>query len=658
MTRRLSLPLALLFLIACAPPLAGGPQQPLPTVSPATPPLVVATPAAAPTAPPTPAPPEPTTVAAIDSEIERIAANPPVLRDQLALAEAFRGVGEISPFVRTAPLDVQVGDVETFWVTDIDTNTNYQIEAELRYAGPAVLMYVDQSVQVDQADVERSARVFEEQIYPRNREVFGAELAPGVDGDPRLTVLNTALRGAGGYFSATDGVPRAVNRFSNERDMFVMGINSYPLGTPSYAATLAHEFQHMIHQNQQPRSPLWFNEGMSEIAQDVNGYITNSAPQLYLQQPDVQLTAWATSPQDSIAHYGMSHLFMRYVQEQYGGEQGIAELIAADAGNNEEAFADLARRTRPEIGTFADVVADWAVANLINDPSVEGGRYAYRLLPAQVLAPPASGSAEVTVNQFGADYLRLPSGPARLDFDGTETVGLAPAAPASGRYAWWSNRGDEGVQTLTRPLDLRGVSQATLQYDLWYEIELDYDYLFTTVSTDGGGTWTTLQGRATTTEDPQGQNFGNAHTGVSGTPGVETDSGARGAWIGEQMDLTPFAGKEVLLRFWMVNDAGYNAPGALIDNIRVPEIGFSDDAEGDGGWEASGFVRTTGELPQRWTLRLVRQGPGGTAVEPVPTDGAGRATVELGEGERGVLVVLGSTPFTTEPARYQYVVAR
>ena len=232
---------------------------------------------------------------------------------------------------------------------------------------------------------------------------------------------------------------------------------------------------------------------------------------------------------------------------------------------------------------------------------------------------------------------------------------LTGALPHSGRYAWWSDRADDSVQTLTRAFDLRGVSTATLEFALWHEIELDYDYGFVSASTDGGATWQALKGNTTTDTDPQGQNFGNGITGVSGAPAAKTDGDTRGQWIDEQMDLTPFVGKQILLRFWLVSDVAYNAPGMLVDDIRIPALNYTDDVEhGDGGWQPVGFARTTGVLPQEWALQIVRERSTGTTVEPVPVDAQGRAGIVLGGGERGTLMVMGSTPFTTEPAQYSY----
>ena len=102
-----------------------------------------------------------------------IAAAVPAERDEVALVEAFKKTGPLPRVARTTPLDVKVGAVETFWVTDLLDDTNYTVKAALRYAGPIVLMYVDTSLSVDQAKIERSSRSFEVQIYTRTRALFG-----------------------------------------------------------------------------------------------------------------------------------------------------------------------------------------------------------------------------------------------------------------------------------------------------------------------------------------------------------------------------------------------------------------------------------------------------------------------------------------------------
>ena len=66
---------------------------------------------------------------------------------------------------------------------------------------------------------------------------------------------------------------------------------------------------------------------------------------------------------------------------------------------------------------------------------------------------------------------------------------LVGADATSGRGLWWSNRADGLDSTLTRRFDLTGASSATLRFNLWYDTERDFDYLYVLASADGGTTW-------------------------------------------------------------------------------------------------------------------------------------------------------------------------
>ncbi len=604
--------------------------------------------------------------------------------NRVALARALLGKQDIPEVVSTQPLNVQQGDVETFWVNNVVNHQNYTVTAKLRYVGPAVLMYVEEGFKVDQEALERAAVTFEQQVYPHTRAIFGSEWYPGIDGDPRITILNTQSRGdsAVGYFSPRDSTPRAVNRFSNEREMFYMKI---PPSNGSYISVLTHEYQHMIHWHEQRRSETWFNESCSTLAQDINGYGTNSFVGSFLSNPDTQLTMWTTSAGASIlAHYGAANLFMRYFYSHYANDEGaIASLVRADASNNLQAFVGVAEQTRPDISSFGELFGDWAVANLVGDPLIDDGRYGYpagnnsfsnglAMLPNTVTPTelPTQTTYEDDVHQFGTDYLKLPPGPATITFTGTTAVSLVGAQP-HGTHAWWSGRGDNSYATLTRNVALTGLQMPTLFFDLWYEMEPDYDYGFVSVSTDGGETWQTVAGEHTTNEDPQGANYGNGITGISGTTDREIEGNTRGTWVKEVMDLSPYVGngqdngqdaQEVQIRFWQINDEGFNAPGMLIDNIRICERNdettcvLEDDVEHVGEpWQAEGFVRVDGTLPQEWQLHMVFLGRDGKPyyVSPLSLDGEGTTTLTLDAGAEAVLVVSGVTPYTAEQARYR-----
>ena len=212
-----------------------------------------------------------------------------------------------------------------------------------------------------------------------------------------------------------------------------------------------------------------------------------------------------------------------------------------------------------------------------------------------------------------------------------------------------------GDSTLTRTFDLRDAKSATLDFSIWYDIEEGWDYAYVEASTDGGQQWQILPGRHTTEENPVGNAFGPGWSGMSG-------GGKTPEWVEEQVDLTPFAGKEVQVRFEYVTDDAVNGPGVLLDNFAVPEIGYKDDAEaGAAGWEASGWVQTDNALTQRWLVQLLEVGDGQVTVQRmvVGPDGRGQLSVSnLGDLNEAMLVISGLTPVTTEPASYSYTFTR
>src|SRR5262249_36577409 len=138
-----------------------------------------------------------------------------------------------------------------------------------------------------------------------------------------------------------------------------------------------------------------------------------------------------------------------------------------------------------------------------------------------------------------------------LSVQGATSVKIANTDPHSGKFVWYSNRGDDSNMTLTRAFDLKGLSKATLSAWLWYDIEKDFDYAYVEVSTDNGATWDTLKNNDTTDTNPNGNNFGNAFTT------------RKSQWVEERFDLTPYAGKPILVRFEYITDDAFNATGLL-----------------------------------------------------------------------------------------------
>ena len=257
-----------------------------------------------------------------------------------------------------------------------------------------------------------------------------------------------------------------------------------------------------------------------------------------------------------------------------------------------------------------------------------------------------------STHEYAARYVELPRAAMTIHFDGARQAKLLPTDPHSGNALWWSDRADGLDSTLTRTVDLRAATSPTLSFWTWYEIEKDYDYGYVAVSTDGGAHWTTLAAPATTRDDPNGDNLGNGFTDVSG-------GGRAPVWIQQQVDLSAYAGKEVQLRFEYVTDGALSLHGMALDDITISGGVLSDDAESDNGWQASGFVRSTNAVSQRFLVQLLRFTAAGTTVDRRSVD-AGTLDLDVdtsGDRRAPLLAVTGFAVRATEVVPFSVAVA-
>ena len=593
-----------------------------------------------------------------EQTLQRLLATEKPQRDLFDLGRRYKGITQsVDRVVNVETPDYALESVQTFWVADDENKNYYQIRAVLRGKSEHLYMYVEEDLDLPQSGIDRTIREFEEVIYPTIRRHYGEELSPGVDNDPRITVLNARIPGVGGYYSSADEYPNVVNPFSNEREMFYINVDrrEYGPGTDFYLSTLCHEFQHMVHWNQNATQETWLNEGASMVASVLCGYSLGDIASWYTENADVQLTSWSDEPSTALPHYAAAYLFMEYFAQHYGGHENLKTLISLPVRGQDSIDTYLAREGYAV--DFDDVFADWTAANLIDDEGVADGAYYYdvrlpRMRPHLVVRS-GTLNRDLTVKQFGAKYvsLRVPQGNYRLEFEGSRLVSLFPTTASSGTHVWWGNRSDMAATSLTRAVDLRDTEGPVLRFMTWYDIESDFDYAFVAASTDGGETWSTLPGTSTTTENPNGNNLGNGFTGKSG-------GGEVAQWIEEEVKLADFVGKQILLRFEYVTDDAFNSVGFLVDDISISGIGFSDDAETDGDWEARGFFRTDGILPQFYIVQLVRYEDGMPLLERVMVRGHDEMEVSFSLGRYGqelqsaTLIVSGATPVTTEVAHF------
>ena len=654
--------------VAAAAFTAVAPTRSLPTP---TPPLRLTPGGAAPTATATavptvspPAPPAPTAVIAPEQTVAAVLAQaiPPV-RDDVRLALAYRGLAP-PPAPAAPPTDapLAVGARERFNVPDVVNNVTNAIEAELLAVSDHAYFWFDTGPGVERPDaaVLADAAARFDAIYAQVVFYFGQEASPGLDGDPRLHIVHAspvALCGVSvrdldgcalaGLVNTVDLLPVEVDPRSNAREMFVM--NARRFGGDYYLGVLAHEFRHLIEDRYDKAGADWEKEGSATLAAHLLGLPGGGVERgnAFLANPDQQLNSWREA--NTGPYYGQGYLLNRYLFDQVGVDvyrdfavSPLPGLLAVDAVAQANGLAL----------TGESLWLDWLAALAIHDHPQAPPRYRFEntglntAAAAPVDAPPAAFTT--TVHQYAADYYELPAeGGYTLTFEGAARVPLLEAPPAAGEWLWVAQRANYSNPRLTRAVDLRGVTQATLHYAAYVDLEQGYDFAYAAVSVDDGRTWRPLVAG-------QMQGLGGADDPAGAAHAERFYTGRRRAWLQETADLSPYAGQQILLRFEVVTDAILTYGGFALDEIAIPAIGFYDGAETpDPGWRAEGFTRAAAYLPQRWHVQLITFPQGVPVVELLPLADGRRASRRLEVGERRpLLIIAASAPQTLASAHY------
>lgn len=576
--------------------------------------------------------------------------------DYYRLAKELQGIdpSTITPVVRN---EYQINDRTNF---NISVNPRFygykSIPARLRYISDNVVWWASIDVRLDDSDIEGVAQRFEEQVLPINRQLFGKEWSPGIDGDPRIHILlvnEEGWLGYFGYFSNINEYPTEIFPYSNEREMLVVNVASSRVDSEAFASKLAHEHQHVIHWNQDQNEDSWLNEAMGELVTQAGGSVRGESNEIHFaQNPQTQLTVRPERSQGDediriFAHYAAERQFAVYLFEQFG-----PQFINSVVHNPDPGVYAIQTELNELEGSprFNDVFANWLIANFLDMPNVMEGQYGYENIDTLSPIPDVINSRSTDTFQerlppYGAHYYQINSDElVKLTFTGSTLARLTPKDPYGGNYVWYSNRGDETTFSLTRSFDLSGVNSATLKYKVWYELDNRYDYAYLEISTDREN-WTVLETAHGTDENPYGRSYGIGYSGSS----ID--------WQDESIDLTPYVGQSVQIRFEMISDFTGSRDGFQLDNIEIPEISFFDGAEDDqGGWETQGFIRSTNLVPVEWIVWMVTPGPNIERIEVAQDQSATYEFVGFGtDYDFALLVISPTAPVTSLENYYEFI---
>ena len=576
---------------------------------------------------------------------------------------------------RTAAKPTPAVGTKREWLgLDDIAGTLYRKDYTLRGVGAHIEVWVADDVAFPEGDCREASstvvtdqqigaliREFDKRIYPRETAAFSVPrdrdgTAPALaggdytgDGDKTVTLVDN-VRDAN--YSQFPQSPTYVAGFFSAQlnalvDRNVMTIDAYdwehrsgaappdeptddlctsrPARPRMYEGTFAHEWQHLLQSYTDPVEDLWVNEGLSDYAQSLVGYVDGNAT-VYHPGADNHLvcfqgfglvrTRYNTNPRDCggaqnslhlwgegapaevLADYGNAYQFMLYLRDRFGPE--VLERLHRDGRH--QGLPAVAAALGPDVRLRA-VLHDYQTMTLVDKIVGDTPDGTMAGVPKRKVTSPSVRSTVNLANPAsfdqpgaapnGADYVRLRNAAGKfLRGDQLRSVTFAGDRTLPPRPLQWTVQKGALFSGNTSTLDAAAVVAVTvptqdpvLRMRAKYTTEQGYDYGYVTVSTDGGRTYTAVAGNNTVTGP-----FGPALNGAS--EGFQPQT----------YDLKAYAGRKILLGFRYVSDASVDEGGWFIDDVRVGATTVSD------GTSLTGFRSPTQIVPARvhgWHVKLV-----------------------------------------------------
>ena len=562
----------------------------------------------------------------------------PEIREQKpSKAEVSASASEVSLWSGSADV-YEIGDVESYYVGGYGTSN--WIEFEKRGEGSLAEVWVATDLSFPAGDprndnpdkitiydwqVEYIINEYETVIYPIESQYFGVPtfhdgsnslfedwgypFFNDVDGRLMIMVWNMVDNSYNdptypsyvvGYYSPSIEAYLDRNVIHLDSYDWMNRIGADVARPFVYESTVAHEYQHLLHDDLDEDEVSFVNEGCSMYAEMLCGY---GEPWGYIEQflytPDNSLTEWGDQGDiNIIADYGAAAMFAVYLNDHFGGADFISAL-AANTDNGEEGVTSTLAAAGYMDWNFERVFNAWKMANLIHSNDFGDGWYNY--VSIDLNDPRAGELTTLKINPgmgfvtqsyafqytwtqdgyntgtyllgpYGTDYLKVQGVRAgqmfklNFKFDGNDyydpgwKLTAGPAVSGFSGMAWYSGASDLRDVAFVGTVDLTGMTEATLSFDTSYAIEEQWDFGFVQVSTDGGSTWVSLA-----------NDYTRSDIVIDGHPDIAANlPGFTGFGSGNMaFDLSAYVGSEVMVAFRYMTDWGYTEQGWFVDNIAI-----------------------------------------------------------------------------------------
>lgn len=311
---------------------------------------------------------------------------------------------------------------------------------------------------------------------------------------------------------------------------------------------------------------------------------------------------------------------------EFAHSLGLPDVYARSTSNSTGSWTAMSATTSPEpqeLSTWSRMMLGWMKPCVIRPPANGGGTEGTIFLKTM-----NDWSTESSPEGL-CDSAMVILPPKYRDIE------LGPLESRHGKQSAYSGQGNDMLRSLSRTFDFTEIETGTdlrMELDAWFVIEGEWDYLYVEAAINGEAFQRIMPDDKSSIEDKTSvMSSTKGHEGPGSTPGftgrsgdldgdgkVETATGCDPAkervlaedrigqqesdpceqaqWISASFDLNAYRGKQVNIRFTYFTDPAAVEAGALLDNIKIAAVGFSDDFEAAEieGWKSKGFTLSDG----------------------------------------------------------------
>ncbi|MBI5727367.1 MAG: immune inhibitor A, partial [Ignavibacteriales bacterium] len=200
----------------------------------------------------------------------------------------------------------------------------------------------------------------------------------------------------------------------------------------------------------------------------------------------------------------------------------------------------------------------------------------------------------------------------------------APSCYTDSKTGTYANNATVTMLT-TNTVNLTGYPSAKLTFTTKWDIEKKWDCMVVMASTDNGSTWTALTGSYTVPASGSGKQV---------PAGMPCYDGIVSSWVNEVIDLSPFANKQIKLKFELRTDGSQQKDGIFLDDIGI--VVYTLQQQPTTTWSNGVVIKDAGNTTQTVTFGTAASATDGIDVNlgevtlpPLPPSGVFDTRFEL-----------------------------